>query len=201
MEFSVKKNAQCSRLPSASGKYNSALLAASINGPQCYKHFRKKTPACLGVLGIPESYHGCINCLQQLKSSHLAFDNTATWTVNTDTSVNINEASQRKRGARSRRQEDEIKREQDLWEKLSTSLMCSIEVSSEKGPSTWLTTLPLVEHGYLLNEDDFFKCTPLAVWLASERPTKKLCLRKAVDRFAVLEDFQFASQGRVRHHI
>ena len=54
----------------------------------------------------------------------------------------------------SKRQQERADASQ-IINKLSSDLQRSIEISSEKGASTWLTTLPLSDHGFTLHKGTF----------------------------------------------
>ena len=53
-----------------------------------------------------------------------------------------------------RRQQEKVEANQ-IAESLSSNLQREIGVSSEKGASTWLTTLPLADHGFSFHKGAF----------------------------------------------
>ena len=50
------------------------------------------------------------------------------------------------------RQKEEAKR---VWDQLPTHLQRSLELSQEKGASTWLISLPIEDHGFVLHKAAF----------------------------------------------
>ena len=44
---------------------------------------------------------------------------------------------------------------EEIYKLLPTSLQRSVDLAKEKGASTWLTALPLVEHGFTLHKGAF----------------------------------------------
>ena len=61
--------------------------------------------------------------------------------------------------------------------KLPSHLQKIIDVSSIKGASSWLSTVPFAEHGFALHKGAFRE-----IWLASTTPTFSMCLWQSVPR-------------------
>ena len=60
-----------------------------------------------------------------------------------------------------------------IAESLSSNLQTAIGVSSEKGASTWLTTLPLADHGFTLHKGAFRDALCLRYgWVPQELPAQ-----------------------------
>ena len=57
--------------------------------------------------------------------------------------------------ARTIRREQEAQSASELMGKLPTNLQRALKVSSEKGASSWLSTLPIAEHGFALHKGAF----------------------------------------------
>jgi hypothetical protein len=62
---------------------------------------------------------------------------------------------------RNRNKENRSKAAGDVLELLPDNLQRSVKLASEKGSSTWLTVLPLSEHGFALHKGAF--CDVLAL--------------------------------------
>lgn len=66
-----------------------------------------------------------------------------------------------------------------LVDKLSLNLQRSIEISSEKGASTWLTTHSLDDRGFVLNKSAFRDALCLRYdWLPQQFPSRCVCDQK-----------------------
>ena len=64
----------------------------------------------------------------------------------------------------------------DLTELLPASLQRAVSLASEKGSSTWLTVLPLSEHGFALHKGAFPDALALRYgWIPDRLPTKCAC--------------------------
>ena len=64
----------------------------------------------------------------------------------------------------------------DLRPRLDDDLKRAVELASEKGASSWLTTLPLTEHGFSLHKGAFHDALPLRYgWLPSQTPIHCNC--------------------------
>ena len=64
----------------------------------------------------------------------------------------------------------------ELFTDLPKSLQRSVEVASEKGASTWLTALPLIEHGFALHKGSFRDALCLRYgWTPSYLPSHCVC--------------------------
>jgi hypothetical protein len=64
----------------------------------------------------------------------------------------------------------------DLMELLPDSLRRSVKLASEKGSSTWLTVLPLSEHGFALHKGAFHDALALRYgWTPDRLPSKCAC--------------------------
>ena len=64
----------------------------------------------------------------------------------------------------------------EVYENLPVSLQRAIDLTTEKGSSTWLTALPLTEHGFALHKGAFHDALALRYgWPPSETPSKCAC--------------------------
>ena len=64
----------------------------------------------------------------------------------------------------------------EIYKNLPVSLQRAIDLATEKGSSTWLTALPLTEHGFALHKDAFHDALALRYgWPPSEMPSKCAC--------------------------
>ena len=64
----------------------------------------------------------------------------------------------------------------DLTELLPAGLQRSVKLASEKGSSTWLTVLPLSEHGFALHKGAFHNALALRYgWTPDRLPAKCAC--------------------------
>ena len=54
------------------------------------------------------------------------------------------------------------------------SLKRSVELASEKGASSWLTTLPIADFGFKLHKGAFHDALAFEIWLAFKSYTFKL---------------------------
>ena len=64
----------------------------------------------------------------------------------------------------------------DLMELLPDSLQRSVKLASEKGSFTWLTVLPLSEHGFALHKGAFQDSLALRYgWTPDKLPSKCTC--------------------------
>ena len=64
----------------------------------------------------------------------------------------------------------------DLYSQLPDSLQRAVDLAKEKGASTWLTVLPLTDHGFALHKSAFHDALALRYgWIPSELPSKCDC--------------------------
>ena len=64
----------------------------------------------------------------------------------------------------------------DLYSQLSDSLQRAVNLAKEKGASTWLTVLPLTDHGFALHKSAFHDALALRYgWTPSKLPSKCDC--------------------------
>ena len=64
----------------------------------------------------------------------------------------------------------------DVYENLPVSLQISVDLATEKGSSTWLTALPLAEHGFSLHKGSFHDAIALKYgWPPSEMANTCAC--------------------------
>ena len=64
----------------------------------------------------------------------------------------------------------------EVYENLPVSLRRAADLATEKGSSTWLTALPLAEHGFALHKGAFHDALALRYgWAPSEMPSKCAC--------------------------
>ena len=100
------------------------------------------------------------------------------------------------------RQENYVKTSADaeeIYKLLPTSLRRSVDLAKEKGASTWLTALPLVEHGFTLHKGAFRDALALRYgWTPSEMPSMCTCGSK----FSVEHALSCAKGGfpSIRHN-
>ena len=77
---------------------------------------------------------------------------------------------------RNENREKSLKAVRDLTEILPDSLQRSVKLASEKGSSTWLTVLPLSEHGFALHKGAFHDALALRYgWTPDRLPSKCDC--------------------------
>ena len=81
---------------------------------------------------------------------------------------------------KSRVREDNRKRDQDeanrIYTQLPDRLQKAVALSKEKGSSTWLTALPLTEHGFTLHKSAFHNAFALRYgWMPARLPSKCGC--------------------------
>ena len=80
---------------------------------------------------------------------------------------------------RNQRRNSEQRRARDLQEKLPSSLQKSMSLASEKGASTWLSTLPIEEHGFALHKGGFRDALCLRYgWQPTLLPSQCACGKK-----------------------
>ena len=78
----------------------------------------------------------------------------------------------------SRRQHERIDVSQ-IIDKLPPDLQRQIQISSEKGASTWLTTLPLSDHGFTVHKDALRDSLCLRYgWIPQKLPSRCVCDQK-----------------------
>ena len=100
------------------------------------------------------------------------------------------------------RQENNVKTSTDaeeICELLPVSLRRAVDLAKEKGSSTWLTALPLVEHGFALHKGAFHDALALRYgWTPSEMPSMCTCGSK----FSVEHALSCAKGGfpSIRHN-
>ena len=64
----------------------------------------------------------------------------------------------------------------EIYVNMTTSLQRAIDLTREKGSSTWLTVLPLTEHGFALHKGAFYDALALRYgWPPPEMPTMCAC--------------------------
>ena len=64
----------------------------------------------------------------------------------------------------------------DLYNQLPDSLQRAVDLAKEKGASTWLTVLPLTDHGFALHKSAFHDALALRYgWIPSKLPSKCDC--------------------------
>ena len=82
--------------------------------------------------------------------------------------------------AKSKIRQENQKRDQDeaqrIYTQLPDRLQKAVTLSREKGASTWLTTLPLTEHGFTLHKSAFHDALALRYgWVPAHLPSKCAC--------------------------
>ena len=88
---------------------------------------------------------------------------------------------------------------EEMYELLPVSLRRAVDLAKEKGSSTWLTALPLVEHGFALHKGAFHDALALRYgWTPSEIPSMCTCGSK----FSVEHALSCAKGGfpSIRHN-
>ena len=69
-----------------------------------------------------------------------------------------------------------VREADDLYSQLSDSLQRAVNLAKEKGASTWLTVLPLTDHGFALHKSAFHDALALRYgWTPSKLPSKCDC--------------------------
>ena len=74
-----------------------------------------------------------------------------------------------------RRQHDKAEAN-EIANKMPSNLQRAIEVSSEKGASTWLNTLPIADYGFTLHKGAFSRCSLSEIWMVPKTTSFSLCL-------------------------
>ena len=82
-----------------------------------------------------------------------------------------------KKSAQSQRRQSKAS---EISEKLPTTLQKSMRISTETGASSWLSTLPIQEHGFALYKGAFRDATLPTLWMATKTPSFPLCLRQRI---------------------
>ena len=78
--------------------------------------------------------------------------------------------------SRTLRRQRESSAASDLKERLPRNLQRALEISTEKGASSWLSTLPITEHGFALHKGAFRDALCLRYgWRPSRLPTHCIC--------------------------
>ena len=81
-----------------------------------------------------------------------------------------------KSAVRSYEQDCYSRNSSDLHQQLSSSLQLAVNLATEKGASSWLTTLPLEEYGFALHKSAFQDALALRYgWLPLRTPTHCAC--------------------------
>ena len=81
-----------------------------------------------------------------------------------------------KSAVRSHKQDFYSRNSSDLHQQLSSSLQLAVNLATEKGASSWLTTLPLEEYGFALHKSAFQDALALRYgWLPLRTPTHCAC--------------------------
>ena len=66
--------------------------------------------------------------------------------------------------------------EEELYSQLPAELQRAVNLAKEKGASSWLTVLPLIEHGFSLHKLAFHDALVLRYgWTPSKQPMKCAC--------------------------
>ena len=84
-----------------------------------------------------------------------------------------------KRHSQNVKRQHQKKEAEELVNKLPPNLQRAMEVSSEKGASTWLTTLPIADHGFTLHKGAFRDALCLRYgWHPQRLPSRCICDQK-----------------------
>ena len=86
---------------------------------------------------------------------------------------------QAKNRTRTLRRQQEAREANEIKEKLTPTLKRAIDAATEKGASSWLTTLPIAEHGFALHKGAFRDALCLRYgWHPSNLPSHCICNQK-----------------------
>ena len=133
-------------------------------------------PARLGGLGIPNPTLQAPTALQNSRSI-----SSSLIALIIDQSQEIPEETQKnqfmaKQELKRKQRDTEKENQQTLLKKLPTNLKRAVEISSEKGASSWLTALPIEEHGFLLHKGEFHDAMQLRYgWMPGRLPRNCVC--------------------------
>ena len=133
-------------------------------------------PARMSGLGITilskqvdQEYQSSQLVISVLQDRILMQDETYSYEV-------IAEQMEAKTTVRNTNKDNCSKATRDLMELLPDSLQRSVKLASEKGSSTWLTVLPLSEHGFALHKRAFQDSLVLQYgWIPDKLPSKCTC--------------------------
>ena len=75
----------------------------------------------------------------------------------------------------------------ELLPQLTTRLQMAVGLAQEKGSSSWLTALPVQEHGFSLHKTAFQDALALRYgWLPTRTPSGSLCMCMAVHSLLIM---------------
>ena len=77
---------------------------------------------------------------------------------------------------KTRRWQQDLDTAEKIRESLSPSIQLAMDLAQEKGASSWLTALPLEEHGFSLHKSAFRDAMALRYgWVPSQMPSHCVC--------------------------
>lgn len=133
-------------------------------------------PARLGGLGIRLPSKNADN---ELQSSLLITSPLKDHILSQDREYGhdiIAEQLHNKATTRRKNRERSVREADDLYSQLPDSLQRAVDLASERGASTWLTVLPLTDHGFTLHRSNFHDAMALRYgWTPSKLPSKCEC--------------------------
>lgn len=156
------------------------------------EHCLLTLPARRGRLGIPDviataslEYHNSVRVTSSLteliESSHSGYDDKTR-----------NAQQEMKDQIRKEKQQALTGKQTTLKEQLPDNLKRAITLNMEKGASSWLTTLPLKEHGFNLTKGEFMDALHLRYgWPLKHLPSHCVC----GENFSVEHAFSCPSGG------
>ena len=133
-------------------------------------------PALLGGLGIRIPSE---TAASELKSSLLVSSSLKDDILDQDREYGnniITDQLQNRAAINRLNRERSVRDADDLYSQLSDSLQRAVNLAKEKGASTWLTVLPLTDHGFALHKSAFHDTLALRYgWTPSKLPSKCDC--------------------------
>ena len=133
-------------------------------------------PARLGGLGIR---FPCRNADKELQSSLFVTSSLTDHILDQDKKYGqdiIDEQLQNKATIGGQNKERGLTEADDLYNQLPDSLQRAVALAREKGASTWLTVLPLTEHGFTLHKAAFRDALAMRYgWTPPKLPSKCDC--------------------------
>ena len=99
---------------------------------------------------------------------------------------------QAKKRTRTLRRQQEAREENEIKEKLTPTLKRAIDAATKKGTSSWLTTIPIAEHGFAIHKGAFRDALCLRYgWHPPNLPSHRICNQK----FTVEYEFSCSRGG------
>lgn len=136
-------------------------------------------PAHLGGLGIINPSHKSTTYYSNSSSITTPLVDLITQQSKTLPPETRNAQIRAKNLTRTTRRQREKAEASEITNKLPSNLKKAVEVSSEKGASTWLTTLPIADHGFALHKGAFRDALCLRYsWCPEQLPSRCVCDQK-----------------------